>query len=96
MSIGSKVAAALCVLCVTAAASPAAKRAAATPAPGYAVPVPEHAVQAHPRIRAAINALQAAAAELKAAPHDFDGHRADALKAIDAALVQLNLCMKVK
>jgi hypothetical protein len=96
MSNGSKVVAALCLLGVGVAASSAAKVASATPAPGYLVPVPANPVQAHPRIRAAIDALDAAKAELKAAPHDFDGHRVDALKAIDAALAQLNICMKVK
>jgi hypothetical protein len=93
--------AALCLLCVTATASSAlkpdaTKLVAKDPAPGYLVPVPAHAVQVHPRIRAAINALVAAEKELNAAPHDFDGHRADAVKAIDKALEQLNLCMKVK
>ena len=96
MSNGSKVVAALCLLCVGATASSAVNVAAATPAAGYLVPVPKNPVQAHPRIRAAIDALDAAKAELKAAPHDFDGHRVDAIKAIDAALAQLNICMKVK
>ena len=96
MSNGSRVVAALCLLGVGVAASSAAKVASATPASGYLVPVPANPVQAHPRIRAAIDALAAAKAELKAAPHDFDGHRVDAIKAIDAALEQLNICMKVK
>jgi hypothetical protein len=96
MSNGSKVVAALCVLCVGAAAPSAVRVATATPAAGYLVPVPNKPVQTHPRIRAAIDALAAAKAELKAAPHDFDGHRVDALKAIDVALEQLNICMKVK
>lgn len=96
MSNGSKLVAALCVLCVGATASSATKVASANTVPAYLVPVPANPVQAHPRIRAAIDALDAAKAELKAAPHDFDGHRADALKAIDAALGQLNICLKVK
>jgi hypothetical protein len=76
--------ASLCLVAVVVGAS------AATAAHARTAPEP------HPRIRASIAALNAAAAELKAAPHDFNGHRADALKAIDAALVQLNLCMAVK
>ena len=96
MSNGSKVVAALCLLCVGATASSAVSVATATPVAGYLVPVPKNAVQVHPRIRAAIDALAAAKAELRAAPHDFNGHRADALKAIDGALEQLNMCMKVK
>jgi hypothetical protein len=96
MSNGSKAVAVLCLLCVGAGASPAVNIASAKPAAGYLVPVPANPVQSHPRIRAAIDALVAAETELKAAPHDFDGHRVDALKAIDKALDQLNICMKVK
>jgi hypothetical protein len=96
MSNGSKLVAALCCVGVFAAASSTVTVASAKTVPSYLVPVPANPVEAHPRIRAAINALSAAAAELKAAPHDFDGHRVDALKAIDAALMQLNICMKVK
>jgi hypothetical protein len=48
----------------------------------------------HPRIVAAIKALTAAKDELQAAPRDFGGHRADAVKAIDAAIQQLNLALQ--
>jgi hypothetical protein len=48
----------------------------------------------HPRIVAAIKALTAAKDELQAAARDFGGHRADAVKAIDAALEQLNLALQ--
>ena len=48
----------------------------------------------HPRIDAAIAALTAARAELQAAPKDFGGHKADAIKAVDNALKQLNLALK--
>ena len=48
----------------------------------------------HPRIHAAIKALEAAKAELVAAPHDFGGHRADAVKAVDNAVSQLNLALQ--
>jgi len=43
----------------------------------------------HPRISRAITALQAAIAELRAAPHDFGGHRADAVQACENAVSQL-------
>jgi hypothetical protein len=43
----------------------------------------------HPRIHKAIMCLNAAIAELKAAPHDFGGHRADAVTACENAVSQL-------
>ena len=43
----------------------------------------------HPNIRAAINALEKAKVDLERAAHDFGGHRAEALKAVDYALKQL-------
>lgn len=47
----------------------------------------------HPRIRAAIKELQEAKKELQEAPHDFGGHRADAVQAVDKALEQLRLAL---
>jgi hypothetical protein len=47
-----------------------------------------------PNIVKATAALVAAQTDLKNAAHDFDGHRADALKAVDAALTQLQMCLK--
>jgi hypothetical protein len=43
----------------------------------------------HPRIHKAINCLKDAISELKAAPHDFGGHRADAVAACENAVSQL-------
>lgn len=48
----------------------------------------------HPRIRAAIRQLEAAKKELQEAPHDFGGHRADALQAVDKAIEQLRLALQ--
>jgi len=48
----------------------------------------------HPAIRAAINALERAKADLKAAKHDFGGHREDALKACDEAIRQLHQALQ--
>jgi hypothetical protein len=48
----------------------------------------------HPRIRAAIRELEAAKVELQKAPHDFGGHRADAVVAVDHALEQLRLALQ--
>ena len=43
----------------------------------------------HPEIRKAIEQLRRAKADLKAAAHDFGGHREAALKACDEAIEQL-------
>ncbi|HYL04585.1 MAG TPA: hypothetical protein VE075_00995 [Thermoanaerobaculia bacterium] len=50
----------------------------------------------HPRISRAITALQSAIAELQAAPHDFGGHRAEAVEACKAAVVQLNRALQYR
>lgn len=47
----------------------------------------------HPRIAAAVTALRDARAYLVAAPHDFGGHKADAVRACDDAIRQLNLAL---
>jgi hypothetical protein len=47
----------------------------------------------HPEIRAAIRSLERAKGELEHASHDFGGHRADAVKAVDEALKQLRLAL---
>jgi len=48
----------------------------------------------HPQIMAAIRALEAARLHLQHAAHDFGGHRVKAIRAIDAALVQLKLALR--
>ena len=48
----------------------------------------------HPRIHAAIRELQEAKKELQAAPHDFGGHRAEAVVAVDKAIEQLRLALE--
>jgi hypothetical protein len=50
----------------------------------------------HPRISHAITALQAAIAELQAAPHDFGGHRVEAVEACKAALGQLRTALQYR
>jgi hypothetical protein len=47
----------------------------------------------HPRIAAAITALRDARAYMVAAPHDFGGHRAEAIRATDDAIKQLNFAL---
>jgi len=65
----------------------------------FAAPAPQPAAAAapappHPEIRAAINSLERAKTHLQEANHDFGGHRVDAIKAIDEAERQLNICMR--
>ena len=48
----------------------------------------------HPHIRGAIRELQEAKKELQTAAHDFGGHRAEALEAIDNAIRQLQLALQ--
>jgi hypothetical protein len=45
-------------------------------------------------MRAAIRELEAAKVELQKAPHDFGGHRADAVVAVDRAIEQLRLALQ--
>jgi hypothetical protein len=47
----------------------------------------------HPRIAAAIAALRDARAYMQMAPHDFGGHKAEAIRASDEAIRQLNLAL---
>ncbi len=48
----------------------------------------------HPAIRAAIRSLEAAKRDLQHAAHDFGGHRAAALAAVDAAINQLRIALQ--
>jgi hypothetical protein len=50
----------------------------------------------HPRISRAITALQGAIAELKAAPHNFGGHRDEAVEACNNALFQLKRALQYR
>jgi len=69
--------------------------AVATVSPSHASAAPSAlSAQGHPRIQAAVAALKDARAELAAAPNDFGGHKADAVKAIDNAIKQLNLALQ--
>jgi hypothetical protein len=51
-------------------------------------------LEPHPHIRGAVVELRAARQELQTAAHDFGGHRVAAMKAIDAAIRQLELAQK--
>jgi len=50
----------------------------------------------HPRIFRAIEALRDARAYLEAAPHDFGGHRKEALRATDEAIRQLQFAAEYR
>ncbi len=47
----------------------------------------------HPRIATAITALKDARAYMEAAPHDFGGHKAAAIRATDDAIKQLGFAL---
>jgi hypothetical protein len=63
----------------------------ATSQPGNTTADP---AEAHPQIREALGALRNAKEHLEHAAHDFGGHRVDALHATDAAIRQLEICLK--
>ena len=50
----------------------------------------------HPRIVAAIRQLKDAMEYMRAAPHDFGGHKADAMRASEEAIHQLNLALEYR
>lgn len=66
---------------------PAAARAESS-VPPAAVPEP------HPEIRDAIASLRRAKEHLEHAAHDFGGHRVEAIRATDAAIQQLEECLR--
>jgi hypothetical protein len=50
----------------------------------------------HPRIFKAIEALRDARAYLNEAPHDFGGHKRDAIRATDEAIRQLQFAAEYR
>ncbi len=65
-----------------------------TPIPAQVTMAGEKA--AHPRIMKAIKALEDAVAYMKAAPHDFGGHRAAAIADSEKAITQLKEALKYR
>lgn len=47
----------------------------------------------HPRIARAIHQLEDAVEYMRAAPHDFGGHKAEAMRASEEAIRQLRLAL---
>jgi hypothetical protein len=50
----------------------------------------------HPRIAHAIEALKDARAYMQAAPHDFGGHKASAIRATNEAIHELNEALRYR
>ncbi|MGH9714318.1 MAG: hypothetical protein ACRD5M_13555 [Candidatus Acidiferrales bacterium] len=71
-------------------AAPAAPPAGSNHAAAAAAPAAEH----HPEIHEAIGSLRHAREHLEHAAHDFGGHRVEAIKSIDEAIHQLEICLK--
>jgi len=67
---------------------------AAPPAPKPQPAAPAAGPMDHPEIRDALAALRGAREHLNHAAHDYQGHRSDAIRAIDEAIKQLQICMK--
>jgi len=82
------------ILAVTLVFVPGASPLPSANAATAAFPAPAPTPQAHPEIRDALEALRTARTHLKEARHDFGGHRAEALKDVDRAINQLQVCMK--
>jgi hypothetical protein len=61
----------------------------------YAEGMKEEAKE-HPRIRKAIHEIEDAVAYMEAAPHDFGGHKAAAIKASREAVEQLKLALEFR
>jgi hypothetical protein len=78
---------------VAVASNPPARALALPPVVVTATPVVARKAEPHPEIWAAIHSLEHAKDHLEHAAHDFNGHRVDAIAAIDAALRQLHVCL---
>jgi len=71
------------------------KAAAAPVAAAAAVPAAASpAMPPHPEIAAALDAMHSAHHYLENAAHDFHGHRVEAIKHLDAAIHEADICMQ--
>jgi hypothetical protein len=80
------------VFSVSVPAAPNARN--AMPAAATPAPVPAATPADHPEIHDALASLRHAREHLEHAAHDFGGHKADALRATDEAIHQLEICLK--
>jgi hypothetical protein len=71
-------------------------KAAAAPVPAVAAPAPAAApaMPPHPEIGAALEAMHNARHHLDDAAHDYHGHRVEAIKHLDAAIHEAEICMQ--
>ena len=74
-------------------AVPVSVPAAPAPKPQPA-PAAQPAPEPHPEIREALESLRRARRHMAEAAHDFGGHKAEALRATDEAIRQLEICLK--
>jgi len=75
----------------------AGPKAAAAPVPAAAAapaPAASPAMPPHPNIQAALEAMHTAHHHLEDAAHDFHGHRVEAIKHLDAAIHEAEICMQ--
>lgn len=49
----------------------------------------------HPHIHEALESMRAARHHLEAAEHDFDGHRSEAIKHLDMAIHEAEICERM-
>jgi len=66
----------------------------AKPAPAAPANAAAAAAEKHHHIHDAIDALRSARSDLMQASHDFGGHREEAIRAIDASIHQLEVCLQ--
>lgn len=57
---------------------------------------PRREAKDHPRIATAIRELEEAVKYMEAAPHDFGGHKAEAIRASKEAVTQLKLALEYR
>ncbi|MGA8764476.1 MAG: hypothetical protein WB562_16530 [Candidatus Sulfotelmatobacter sp.] len=60
-----------------------------------ATPSPEAAPMRHHHIHEALESMRAARHHLESAEHDFDGHRAEAIKHLDMAIHEAEECERM-
>jgi hypothetical protein len=75
-------------------AAAAGPKAPVSPAPAVAA-VPASAAMPeppHPHIHEALESMRAAKHHLESAEHDFDGHRIEAIKHLDMAIHEAEIC----
>ncbi len=73
--------------------APAVPAPVVAPAPASAAAMP---APPHPHIHEALEAMRAAKHHLESAEHDFDGHRVEAIKHLDMAIHEAEICESMK